>query len=78
MIASSINETNEMSGVKSFSLSLDLVSPNGTENLSPVIDTKKMSLFLIQNRLNNPISGTTPDFTEETTTSGGSAGATTQ
>ena len=75
LIASQINETNEMSGVKSFSLSLDLVSPNGTENLSPVIDTKKMSLFLIQNRLNNPISGTTPDFTEETTTSGGSAAA---
>ena len=50
-------------------------SPTGNNNLSPVIDTKKMSLFLIQNRLNNPISGTTPDFVEETTNTGGSAAA---
>jgi hypothetical protein len=75
VVASQINETNEMSDSKSFSLLLDLVSPNGNENLSPVIDTKKMSLFLIQNRLNNPVSGTTPDFVEETTNTGGSAAA---
>jgi len=43
--------------------------------LSPVIDTKRMSLFLIQNRLNNPISGTTPNFVEETTNTGGSTAA---
>jgi len=75
MVASAINETNEMSGSKSFTIALFLNSPNGNENLSPVIDTKKMSVHVIQNRLNNPISGTTPDFTEETTTSGGSAAA---
>jgi len=75
MVASAINETNEMSSAKSFTISLFLNSPNGNENLSPVIDTKKMSVHVIQNRLNNPISGTTPDFTEETTTSGGSAAA---
>ena len=34
-----------------------------------------MSVHLIQNRLNNPISGTTPDFVEETTNTGGSAAA---
>ena len=34
-----------------------------------------MSLILIQNRLNNPVSGTTPDFTAETTNTGGSSAA---
>jgi hypothetical protein len=75
MIASAINETNEMSGSKSFSLLIEMSSPIGNNNLSPVIDTKKMSVHLIQNRLNNPISGTTPDFVEETTNTGGSAAA---
>jgi hypothetical protein len=75
MIASPINETNEMSGSKSFVLNLSLYTPFGANNLSPVIDTSKMSLHLIQNRLTNPISGTTPDFVEETTNQGGSAGS---
>ena len=75
MVASTINETNEMSGSKSFNLVIDLMSPNGNENLSPVIDTQKMSVTLIQNRLNNPVSGTTPDFVEETTHQGGSSAA---
>ena len=75
MVVSAINETNEMSGSKSFVLILSINSIDGNSNLSPVIDTKKMSVHLIQNRLNNPISGTTPDFKEETTTSGGSAAA---
>ena len=34
-----------------------------------------MSCHLIQNRLTNPISGTTPDFVEEPTNQGGSAGS---
>ena len=34
-----------------------------------------MSLFLIQNRFNNPISGTTPDFVAETVNTGGSSAA---
>jgi len=75
MIASPINETNEMSGSKSFVLNLSLYTPFGANNLSPVIDTSKMSLHLIQNRLTNPISGTTPDFVAETTNEGGSAGS---
>jgi hypothetical protein len=33
-----------------------------------------MSLHLIQNRLDNPVLGTTPDFVAETTNQGGSAG----
>jgi len=75
LVASTINETNEMSGSKSFTMSLNLYTPLSKPNLSPVIDTKRMSLFLIQNRLNNPISGTTPDFIAETTNTGGSSAA---
>ena len=75
MIASAINETNEMSGSKSFNMTISMSTPTNNDNISPVIDTQRLSAFLIQNRLNNPISGTTPDFVEETTTNGGSAAA---
>jgi len=75
MVASPINETNEMSSGKSFSMSIELTTPADNNNISPVIDTARLSLFLIQNRLNNPISGTTPDFVAETTNTGGSAPA---
>ena len=75
MVASTINETNEMSSSKSFNATLTLWTPTGLDTLSPVIDTKRMSLILIQNRLNNPVSGTTPDFTAETTNTGGSSAA---
>jgi hypothetical protein len=75
MIASSINETNEMSSSKSFTTTLTMFTPTGVANLSPVIDTKRMSITLIQNRLNNPVSGTTPDFVAETVNTGGSSAA---
>jgi hypothetical protein len=75
MVASAINETNEMSSSKSFTATLTLWTPTGLDTLSPVIDTKRMSLILIQNRLNNPVSGTTPDYTAETANTGGSASA---
>jgi len=75
MVASAINETNEMSGSKSFSMSVSMETPAGNNNISPVIDTQRLSLFLIQNRLNNPVSGTTPDFVAETANTGGSAAA---
>jgi hypothetical protein len=75
MVASPINETNEMSSSKSFSMSIAMSTPADNNNISPVIDTARLSLFLIQNRLNNPISGTTPNFTAETTNTGGSASA---
>jgi len=75
MIASGINETNEMGGSKSFTMNFGLYTPDTNDNLSPVIDTKRMSLHLIQNRLNNPLSGTTPDFVAETTNQGGSSAA---
>jgi len=72
-VCSQINETNEMSGGKSLALTLTMTSPS--DHLSPVIDTKRLSATVISNRINNPISGTTPDFKEETTRSGGSASA---
>ena len=58
LVASAINETNEMSSSKSLVMTLALTTPTGARNLSPVIDTKRLSAHLIQNRLNNPVSGT--------------------
>ena len=72
MVCSQINETNEMSGSKSLVLKLSLLSPVGNAHLSPVIDTSRLSSHLIQNRLNKPVSGTTPEFVVETAYQGGS------
>ena len=74
-VYSTINETNEMSSSKSLSFKLTFSTPTGRGHISPVIDTTRLSAHLIQNRLNNPISGTTPDFVEETTNTGGSSAA---
>ena len=73
MVASAINETNEMSSSKSFAMSISISTP--VDNISPIIDTQRLSLFLIQNRIFSPVSGTTPDFVAETTNVGGSAPA---
>ena len=73
MIASSINETNEMAGSKSFVMTLEMHTY--MQNVSPVIDLKRLSAILVQNRLNNPASGTTPDFVAETANTGGSTAA---
>ena len=45
MVASAINETNEMSGSKSFVLELTLTGDNiiGAADVSPVVDVKKLS-----------------------------------
>ena len=51
MIASEINETNELAGQKSVTLTCSLST--SSENLSPVIDTKRMTGFAIANRINN-------------------------
>ena len=50
------------------------ITANNTK-LNNEIIKHRLSAFLIQNRLNNPVSGTTPDFVEETTNTGGSASA---
>ena len=51
MVASGINETNEMSGVKSFQMSMKMFTKSST--VSPVIDLKRSSLITIGNRINN-------------------------
>ena len=51
LVASQINETNEMSGAKSFFIDLDLFTSN--ENISPVLDLGRASVVLVANRLNN-------------------------
>ena len=73
MVASDINQTNEMSGNKSLFVQLDLTSVN--TKLSPVIDTQRMSAFTIQNRLNQPTTGNTPDFVDDDQPSGSSTAA---
>ena len=51
VVASPINETNEMSGAKSFTATLQLQSSNA--NVSPVIDIGSIGCIGIANRLNN-------------------------
>ena len=73
MVASDINQTNEMSGNKSLFVQLDLTSVN--TKLSPVIDTQRMSAFTIQNRLNQPTNSNTPSFVDDDQPSGSSTAA---
>jgi len=75
IVASQINETNEMSGSKSLSMSLKIKTQTGDDNISPIIDTTRLSAHLIRNHLYNPVSGTTPDFVADTAKSGGSSSA---
>ncbi len=51
IVASGINETNEMGGDKSFKLTASLSSTQ--DNVSPVLDVDSMGLIGIQNRINN-------------------------
>ena len=75
MVASQLMKQMKCHQVNLILQTLTIFTPTDFNNLSPVIDTKRMSLFLIQNRLNNPISGTTPDFVAETANTGGSSAA---
>ena len=68
MVASRINETNEMSGQKSMILQLILSTSNS--NVSPVIDLKRCNVFAITNRLNNPLVSSTNTFTGDGSTAG--------
>ena len=61
LVASSINETNEMSSSKSLVVNISMSSTNA--NLSPVIDLKRTNVFVINNRLNNPTVSSTDRFT---------------
>ena len=51
VVASQVNETNEMSSNKS--VFLDVTITSLTDVLSPVIDTERMSLFTVANQINN-------------------------
>nr|ANO58131.1 VrlC protein [uncultured Bacteroidetes bacterium] len=51
LIASSINETNELSSLRSYQTELKLTSQ--TSSLSPVLDLERSSLIAVSNRLNN-------------------------
>jgi len=73
IVASAINETNEMSSSKSLALAITLKTQTGDDNLSPVIDMSRLSCHLIRNHLFNPASGTTVDFVADTAKSGGSS-----
>jgi len=73
IVASSINETNEMSGGKSLGVAITIETPQN--NISPVIDTARLSAHLIRNRIYNPVSGTTPNFIADTANTGGSGPA---
>jgi len=75
LVASAINETNEMSGGKSLAQKITIKTQAGDDNISPVIDTSRLSCHLIRNNLFNPISGTTVGFVADTAKSGGSSAA---
>ena len=49
MVSSAINETNELSGVKSLSMPITLSSTNS--RVSPVIDTQRMSMVAVANKV---------------------------
>ncbi|RPG97288.1 MAG: DUF4815 domain-containing protein [Candidatus Pelagibacter sp. TMED165] len=61
LVASAINETNEMSGSKSMIINLSMSTTNA--NLSPIIDLQRINAFAINNRLNNPVVSSTDTFT---------------
>ena len=68
MVASRVNELNEMAGQKSIIVNLVLSTSNA--NVSPVIDLKRVNAFAITNRLNNPIVSSTDTFTGDGSTTG--------
>ena len=72
MVASSINETNEMSGNKSLFVNCSLTTTN--TKVSPVIDLQRTSAFTIQNRLNQP-SSSDVNYVADTTNVGTSSAA---
>ncbi len=52
LICSKINESTELNGDKSFRMDLTLTSQK--DNVSPMIDTDRMSVILTSNRINSP------------------------
>jgi len=73
MVASSINETNHMGGFKSLFTNLTLTTTN--TKVSPVLDTSRMSMIAVQNRLDSATLGNTPNFVDDTAPTGSSSSA---
>src|SRR5210317_1372876 len=73
MVASDINQTNEMSGSKSLFVTCSLRTSN--TKLSPVIDTQRISMITVQNRLNSPTAINHPTFKDDEQSSGSSTAA---
>ena len=68
MVASTINQTNEMSLMNKKSLILNSTMWTNNANLSPVIDVQRLNAFCITNRLNNPVVSSTSTFTGDGST----------
>jgi len=66
MVASEINETNEMAGSKS--MFIDLTMSTSNANVSPVVDLQRVNAFAIANRLNKPVVSSTDTFTGDGST----------
>ena len=77
LIASSINQTNELSSTtNNKSLLLNVAMVTTSDNMSPVIDTKRLTAFAIQNRVSNPSVSSTSTFTGDGSTTAFTLGAT--
>jgi hypothetical protein len=53
MIASQINETTSLSNAKSVSMNVTMSTTN--DSLSPILDTHRTSMIVINNKINNPL-----------------------
>jgi len=73
MVASVINEANEMSSNKSLFVNITFTTTN--TKVSPVLDLQRVSAYVIQNKINNPTSGNTPNYVSDIVSSGTSAAA---
>lgn len=77
LVASAINQTNEMSATTNFKTLLANITMNSTsDNMSPVIDVKRLTAFTIQNRVSNPSVSSTSTFTGDGSTTAFTLGAT--
>jgi hypothetical protein len=72
-VASPINETTHFSGNKTMTYKIEMSTAN--QNVSPVIDTGRVNLIAISNRLDEPSVSNTTGFVDETEGTGGSASA---
>jgi len=80
MVASEINESGDTAlaiaanvGGKSLFTTLEMTTTN--TKISPVLDTQRMSVFTISNRLNSPTTSNTPEFVDDIVNTGTSSAA---